>query len=156
MSLSQIPTAQLPDSLQHLDEWLSAKAGALEWPVLLGGTFSEDNTEAKFKLHVPANLHCFDGHFPNQPVLPGVMQIHWAGEVAKKVFNLSGFTALQGSKFNGMVLPDTHLDLSLQYKPEKQSVKYAYTDGQTKFSVGSLVFTECSSDTSMDSRGSKA
>ena len=33
---------------------------------------------AEFEIAVPDDLFFLQGHFPQQPILPGVVQIHWA------------------------------------------------------------------------------
>jgi len=98
------------------------------------------NCRAQLALKIKPELDYFDGHFPGQPVLPGVVQIHWAGECSKRLFNLTGFHTLQGAKFNSMVLPNTEILLDLHLKPEKHSVRFSFHRADEKFSLGSLLF----------------
>lgn len=98
-------------------------------------------------LYVPDNLSYFAGHFPTQAVLPGVVQVHWVGELAKKIFTVTGFSQLKSIKFSNMVLPDQTLELTLKYAQEKGTVRFSFqspdSDGsqQMKFSSGMLSFT---------------
>ncbi len=91
-------------------------------------------------LKVPDDLCFFAGHFPEQAVLPGVVQVHWAGELAKRLFDVSGFSELKGIKFASMILPSQDVQLSLAYKPEIQRLKFDYSYQDEKFSSGSIVF----------------
>ena len=89
---------------------------------------------------IPDNLSYFAGHFPEQAVLPGIVQIHWAGELAKFLLNLEGFAALKNIKFNSMVLPNSQLTLSLKYNQVKQTLRFDYKSQSDKFSNGVLAF----------------
>ncbi|MEB8432440.1 hypothetical protein OO007_09415 [Cocleimonas sp. KMM 6892] len=102
---------------------------------------------------IPASLSCFKGHFPDQAVLPGVVQINWANDLAKRIFKYEEFRGVNYLKFNTMILPETKVILSLTLNPEKHTVKFRYTsiaedDSMTKeknevlFSSGIFVFSE--------------
>ena len=111
-----------------------------QWPV-----FEQlelvDNTLV-MQLYVPSDLRFFAGHFPEQPVLPGVVQIHWVGELANYLFGLDAFQALKNVKFNSMVLPDNKVSLSMEHKLDKQTLRFAFSSETDKFSSGVLAFTQ--------------
>lgn len=94
---------------------------------------------------VPDDLDYFAGHFPEQAVLPGVVQVHWVGELAQTIFSLSGFSELKSIKFSNMILPNQALELTLKYVPDKDTLRFSYqslsSDGEVvKFSNGMLRF----------------
>ncbi|WP_299877586.1 hypothetical protein [uncultured Cocleimonas sp.] len=102
---------------------------------------------------IPVSLSYFKGHFPDQAVLPGVVQINWANDLAKRLFKYEEFRGVNSLKFNTMILPETKVILSLTLNPEKHTVKFRYTsitedDSMTEekdeilFSSGILVFSE--------------
>jgi len=111
-----------------------------EWPAFNRAELIED--QVNLLLGIPEDLRFFAGHFPEQAVLPGVVQIHWAGELAKFLFNISGFAALKNVKFNSMVLPNNQIVLNLKYNKEKQTLRFDYTSETDKYSSGVLVFTQ--------------
>ena len=132
-----------PFALTDLTHYFQAQSESRQWPSLIDIRQAEgDASVVELDMLIDPSLEYFDGHFPDQPVLPGVVQIHWAGECAKRLFNLRGFSTLQGTKFNGMVLPSTTLSLKLTFKAEKSSVRFDYFNAEHKFSAGSLVFSE--------------
>jgi len=128
-------------------EELNEKLDSSSWPTIL--SLDTQPASAQLSFHIPDSLSYFAGHFPTQAVLPGVVQIHWAGELCKMLFSPSGFSELSSVKFNGMILPGHTIDLSLKFSLDRQSLRFEYTgesvgSDQTKnnkFSSGSLVFT---------------
>lgn len=114
-----------------------------DWPEILELRAAE--TDLQLQLRVPQGLSVFAGHFPSQPVLPGVLQIHWAARLAELSYSYlrnqeSQFSQLRGIKFNSVVLPDQLLQLDLQLNPDKHLVKFNYSDSQEKYSSGLLQF----------------
>ncbi len=97
----------------------------------------------ELQLSIPSNLEVFAGHFPEEPVLPGILQVHWAVALAEFCFDRAlgdGFNAMQGIKFNSMVLPSAELQLSLKLQDSK--LTFSYWQNGVKYSNGSLVFNE--------------
>ena len=119
-------------------EQLNAELDPAQWPEF--DSITESDQQIRFALRIPDTLNYFAGHFPQQPVLPGVVQVHWAGELAQRSFAAHGFCEMKSVKFNSMILPGNTVTLSLDFQPEKSSVRFAYTDGDTVFSSGVLAF----------------
>jgi len=92
-------------------------------------------------LHVPAALEHFAGHFPGLPILPGVVQIHWATYFARAHLPVSGdFSLLENVKFQALLLPDARLELTLDWDPAKRRLEFSYANRDRKFSSGRIVF----------------
>ncbi|MFC4701784.1 3-hydroxyacyl-ACP dehydratase FabZ family protein [Glaciecola siphonariae] len=119
---------------------------------LLSGLFTKDQRpeilsvdvaelKALITLHVPEDLSWFDGHFPEQKVLPGVVQIDWAGKFSKALLlNSERFSQLTNVKFKSMVMPNTQMSLELTYLPEKHLIKFHFFSEHDSFSSGSFKF----------------
>lgn len=120
-------------------EQLNKQLDPTLWPMLSSVEWMEDTV--RLSLYVPDDLSYFAGHFPGQPVLPGVVQVHWAGELAKTLFAAKGFSELKSVKFNSMILPNQTVSLTLSFNADKGSLRFDYVSGEEKFSSGSLVFS---------------
>ena len=119
-------------------EDLSQQFNGDQWPVFNQAELIDG--QVNLVLGIPEDLSFFAGHFPEQAVLPGVVQIHWAGELGKLLFNIEGFAALKNVKFNSMVLPNSQIILNLKYTSDKQTLRFDYTSDSDKYSSGALVF----------------
>lgn len=125
-------------------ESLNKQLDSNEWPLVESLEHFENGVE--MALSVPECLSYFEGHFPEQAVLPGVVQVHWVGELAGKLFSdqnvsIGYFSELKSLKFNSMVLPNTKLNLSLQFNAERNSLKFSYFSDNDKYSSGVLGFS---------------
>ena len=61
--------------------------------------------------------------------------------LARRYLAIDGaFSALENVKFLGVVLPDTHLSLSLAWDGERRRIDFAYGDAQRRYSTGRIVF----------------
>ena len=120
-----------------------------KWPTFLNSetpSSSVDENSYKIVCDIPASLSWFKGHFPDQPVLPGVVQVNWANDLAKQLFKYEEFRGVNSLKFNTMILPETKVTLSLTLNPDKHTVKFRYASNTEEkdeilFSSGLLVFS---------------
>ena len=92
-------------------------------------------------LHVGAEVVHFSGHFPEIPILPGIVQLDWALRYARQYLGLNGrFVAVENLKFLGLVLPDTTLQLSLRWQESEGRLEFAFFDKQRKYASGRVLF----------------
>lgn len=114
--------------------------GPVRQPVILQQHIAEDRAE--FVLNIPQDLAYFNGHFNTMPILPGVVQLHWAVALAKKTFGLEGHV-VQGNqiKFTNVIRPHDDVTLILEYNREKSSISYAYKKDSV-YSSGRLNFSK--------------
>ncbi|MCP1727725.1 3-hydroxymyristoyl/3-hydroxydecanoyl-(acyl carrier protein) dehydratase [Natronospira proteinivora] len=70
---------------------------------------------AEYRLAVPVDLPWFRGHFPGHPVLPGLVQVEWARQLAERdLCPDGGFQGLRSVKFQRVIQPDCELCLHLE------------------------------------------
>ena len=81
----------------------------------------------------------FNGHFPNHPVLPGVIQMHFVLLLIKQYFNkeMNDYHIVK-LKFSNIILPDTLVHFELK-RIDENEFAFEYTNGDKKYSVGKIV-----------------
>jgi 3-hydroxymyristoyl/3-hydroxydecanoyl-(acyl carrier protein) dehydratase len=100
---------------------------------------------ASTSVHVELDLRsdhvAFRGHFDRQPILAGVIQIHWAIHFAREQFAIdAGIASLRSLKFSRLIIPDVMLDLVVSAPHTDGLVDYAYADRGRECSSGRIVF----------------
>lgn len=91
-------------------------------------------------LDVSDDLAFFPGHFPVQPVLPGVVMVDWAASFAERYLPVDiRFTAMEAIKFKQVVRPPQRIQLHLEYKPETGKLIYHIDSAIGEHSSGRLV-----------------
>ncbi|MBP9691789.1 MAG: hypothetical protein KBD90_00455 [Alphaproteobacteria bacterium] len=113
--------------------------GPLLHPIILMKTLSKNHGE--FRLKIPKDLAYFEGHFPDFPVVPGVVQLHWVIEFAQGIFTLPPITG-QGSqiKFSQLMRPLDEVDLILDYCPLQSTLTYRYKTDEKIYSSGKFTY----------------
>lgn len=97
--------------------------------------------EAELRLSIPSDLEYFAGHFPSSPVVPGVVQLKWAIESARRLLDVSGeVTRMEALKFQQVMLPGAVATLTLEWDADEGKLDFAYASGDARFSSGRLSF----------------
>jgi acyl-CoA synthetase (AMP-forming)/AMP-acid ligase II/3-hydroxymyristoyl/3-hydroxydecanoyl-(acyl carrier protein) dehydratase len=98
-------------------------------------------SSAVVQLDVSDELAVFDGHFPGQPILPGVAQVDWAIGLARECFALPPrFHRLDALKFQQPVRPGALLELSLQWQADGCVLGFRYSSVHGVHASGRIVF----------------
>lgn len=94
-----------------------------------------------FALEVEAAHPAFLGHFPEHPVLPGVVQLDWALRMGAGAFGpLGPFQAIEHLKFQAIIAPEEPLELRLTWDPALHQLGFTYQGPQGPKSSGSARF----------------
>jgi 3-hydroxymyristoyl/3-hydroxydecanoyl-(acyl carrier protein) dehydratase len=83
----------------------------------------------------------FQGHFPGCPVLPGVVQVGWAIQLARLHIPYSArFRSLVAVKFMRVIQPNTVLALRLAAHAERRELSFEYQFSGEPCSSGRVQF----------------
>ncbi|MEO8314365.1 MAG: 4-coumarate--CoA ligase, partial [Pseudomonadota bacterium] len=114
----------LPRSWRFVDPWPVAADGKSP-ESLFQERFDRRNPEFRVlsqkpdgcvvELWVSPTTPFFAGHFPEQPILPGVVQIDWMIWLSRELFGLrAGFAGLEAAKFRRVILPGSRIQVQLK------------------------------------------
>lgn len=102
--------------------------------------------KAELLLKVEPDLFWFRGHFPTQPLLPGVAQLDWVMHYGVALLAPGRqFSAVENIKFQQPILPGHTLKLTLSWQSEKSCLQFDYqiVDGEQPQRASSGKITLC-------------
>lgn len=108
-------------------------------PELLATDVAEN--QVTLELRIPEALHYFKGHFTDAPVLPGVVQSHWAIERMAEHFGVDpvAFEAFSNLKFQLMIRPNFQVTLVLK-KLSDTKFSFSYSSDIGQHASGKVLF----------------
>jgi 3-hydroxymyristoyl/3-hydroxydecanoyl-(acyl carrier protein) dehydratase len=93
------------------------------------------------ELVVPAGHYFFQGHFPDVPLLPGVVQLTWAVELARQYLRVDGeFSGINALKFMRVIQPEQLVTLSLQFDVAAGKLYFEYRGDSGTCAAGTVRF----------------
>ncbi len=92
-------------------------------------------------LIVHSGLVYFAGHFPQQPILPGVTQLAWVETLGKILFKIeSPFLRMEVIKFKKIIRPGELVQMELKWKADTGKLYFDLSSSSDSFSSGRLVY----------------
>ena len=103
---------------------------------------SVSGSKAEVVFVVPDDLAYFDGHFPGAPIVPGVVQIKWAIEIARRCLSLAGaFAGMEVVKFYQIMGAGMEVTLVLEHSPDTGKLSFSFESGHSRLSSGRVVLS---------------
>ncbi|MGQ2964400.1 ApeI family dehydratase [Methylophilus sp.] len=100
----------------------------------------ESASSCRIDMRIQPELAFFTGHFPGLPILPGVVQLHWAMQYGQQYTDAAGvFLSMENIKFLAVVLPEMRLCLTLNWQADKHVLSFEYASAEKKYSAGRLL-----------------
>ncbi len=131
--------SQLPQNTQSKlnKNYLKTLFKPMLQPVVLSQ--SQNSDDHIWELEFPPELACFKGHFPTQPIYPGVGQIGFLQHFAKSIWSdLSWCQGYEQLKFQNLIRPYAVVQLKLARKEHK--VSFELRDSEHILASGRLLF----------------
>lgn len=102
----------------------------------------ESGAEEAFVLALEPTHLAFQGHFPENPILPGVIQVDWAVRLGTEAFGpLGAFSGMHNLKFMGLVRPGESLTLFLTFDATAGKLSFRYEGETERKSMGTIHFS---------------
>ncbi len=90
-----------------------------------------------YTFRMEAEHSAYDGHFPGDPILPGVVQVEWALRLGEAAFGpFAAFKSLEHLKFQGTITPGEAITLALAWDAERQELAFEYASPEGLKSKG--------------------
>lgn len=113
-------------------------------PVISELALDADSQSLNCRFLVPADLPVFRGHFPGVPIVPGVMQVGWAVELARAHGLVTGpCTGIITAKFRRLVMPGMRLVARMEPGATAGQLHFKYECEGAAVTTGRLQFGRC-------------
>ncbi len=89
---------------------------------------------------ITLKLSVLDGHFPNNPIVPGIAQISWVAAAAEQAFGLTNFSgSMEAVKFRSPIIPGDDIRLTLRVDRSTNKVHFEITHGEVSCCLGRML-----------------
>jgi len=110
----------------------------MKLPAVLA-TQASKKDEVILSIEISPRLEAFCGHFPDNPILPGVVQIDWAVRFAAIHLGIKELAVRDVQvKFRNIIRPDNPISLTLQFDRSKNRLSFTYQSNNSLMSSGHI------------------
>ena len=121
------------------DAWITVQS---EFKLPQITSWVKESARDVFLLDVSTDLEVFKGHFPGNPILPGIVQVHWAVGISMAVFSFRDAPfEIKRLKFKSIVQPPRVLELVLSRNAAGE-ILFKFTSTGQVHSMGCFVIEE--------------
>ncbi|MFY8275205.1 thioester dehydrase [Pseudoalteromonas sp. SSDWG2] len=100
---------------------------------------THESERVTLNLYLPANLDYFRGHFPDAPILAGVVQLDWAIKYAAQHLHMHGHVQdVEVLKFQVVMTPELNVQLTLERKNQNKFT-FSYQSEKGQHASGRIV-----------------
>ena len=111
----------------------------IKWPKIIEQQIIDG--QAIMRCYIPAQLIYFDGHMADRPILPGIVQVHWAEAYGRSLLPVEGrFERLEVVKFQQVILPEYEVTIGLEYNDASNKLSFRYESDRGIHSSGRICF----------------
>lgn len=112
-----------------------------KWPQIIEEQITEN--QVVMRCYIPEELIYFDGHMADRPILPGIVQVHWAEGFGRKLLSVQGcFERLEVVKFQQVILPQYLVTIFLEYNESNNRLNFRYESEKGVHSSGRICFAQ--------------
>lgn len=92
-----------------------------------GSLQADPERAGAYTFRMEADHPAFEGHFPGNPILPGVVQVEWALRLSEAAFGpFAAFQGLEHLKFQGTITPGEAITLNLAWNAAASELSFEY------------------------------
>jgi 3-hydroxymyristoyl/3-hydroxydecanoyl-(acyl carrier protein) dehydratase len=97
---------------------------------------------AEIAILVPHDLAFCAGHFPGIPIVPGVVQLKWALDLARRRLAVEGrFAGCENLKFQRVLTPGARATLKLEHVALTGKLAFSFESADGRYSSGRALLT---------------